>query len=1068
MSIPDNTENPRTRPGIVSRLLVANLDNPYPVFALVIVLLTWGLVTFRSIPRDIFPHIPIPVVMVATFYPGMDAVEVERNITALLERQYTMAREVDRIESRSLNGMSLIKIIFHSTVSEDHAVSMISELSLSTLSSLPPGSNPPMVISYSFSNVPICHLLISSSTLDQAHLYDLATNVIRPQLGGLPGVSAPPIFGGKIRQFNIELNPFKLQTLQMTPLDVVNDIYHETLLVPTGNVRLGPLNYYTKYDQPGSLEDIRNIPLATVRGVSIFVKDLAKVYDGYAPQENLLLANGTPQVAMPVYREGGYSALTVIDSIRKTIPLLRGIPKDLRIQLLFDQTIYIRDSIASVFHEGLFGLLAAFLVLWAVLGDIRKAVIGVIMVPLSVLGVIILLDASGSTLNIMTLGGIAVAIGPMIDHLVLMLESLDAHRNESATGGPLSLLPAILPVGAPSALATGAMSIVFLPLFFLHGLVHYLFVQLVTALIGANLISLFLSLTVLPWVVYLLRKKEPAPSPPALSHPLPSGEHSGPSARKWAAFSRLVSGYPALLEWLLKRPGRFLATLALVWLLLLGLSFDVPVNFYPSIDTGQFRVYIHFPSGQRLERARKKMVEIENTIQGTLGPSYVLSMIGNIGIKAGWSALFNMNSGTDTAILDVALVNRTQRPYPLKHAILRVKRVLGLRFPNIIFIYKQSGIVEDLLSRGSMSPITVEVHGDSYKKDMLFAKQLSHRILNLPGVLSTNVFQRESYPTLRITPDRALIRSLGSSSDHVAQNILTSLNGNNQIRPILWINPTTGFAYFLSVFIDPASLQKIHDLKELPATKDRIGHISSLQEVAHVSHDELPEALIHDGLDRAVNILVFPVPGRSLRVSAEIRNNLAGISPPKDVGIRFVGMTHYIRQSFDEFFYGILLAIFFLYLLLLVFYRSFLAPLIVLGTVPLGIAGSLSFLRLTGSSLNLVSIMGILMSIGIVTSNSIILVNRILERRREGENLEDAIRQGSRERVRPILITTIVTIFAMVPISFVWGTGSENSVPMARAIIGGLLLSTPITLFLTPILFRMAFRKEMRMPWEVR
>ncbi len=1045
----------QTRSSVFVRILSANLKNPYPVFALVIVLLVWGTVSFRSIPRDIFPHIPIPVVMIATFYPGMDATEVERNITDILERQFTMAREVDRIESRSLNGMSLIKIIFHSTISEDHAVSMISELSLSTLGSLPPGTNPPMVISYSFSNVPLCHLLISSATLNQAHLYDLATNVIRPQLGGLRGVSAPPIFGGKIRQFNIELNPFKLQTVQLAPLDVVNAIYRESLLVPTGNIRLGPLNYYTKFEQPGSLEDIRNIPVATVRGASVFVRDLASVHDGFAPQENLVLANGVPQVVMPVYREGGYSALTVIDEIRDKIKKLRNIPKDLHIQLLFDQTLYIRESISSVIYESLFGLLAAFVVLWIVLGDIRQATIGVIMVPLSILGVIILLRATGSTLNIMTLGGVAVAIGPMIDHLVLMLESFDAHKGDDMTQGPLALLPAMIPVAPPSALATGAMSIVFLPIFFLHGLVHFLFAQFVIALIGANLVSLLLSLTVLPWIVYALRRRPPSPASLATVVP---------SSRPASLQIRMLGQYEKILEKVLGHPVRSFSTILLVWFLVMGLSYDVPVNLYPSIDTGQFRIFIHFPSGLRLKNARDRMADIESSIRTTLGPG-VRSMIGNIGIKAGWSALFNMNSGTDTAILDVALRERNRRPYSLKTAIQRVKKMLDRTFPNIIFIYKESGIVEDLLSRGAMSPITVEVHGDDYREDMLFAKQLSHRILGLPGVLSTNVFQRERYPTLEVSPDRALIKSLGSSSDHVARNLLVSLNGNNQIRPILWINPQTGFAYYLSVFINPSLLRTIHDLKELPAAKDRKGHIASLQEVAGVTHSELPEALSHDALDRAVNILVFPVPGKSIKVSKIIGKNLASLSPPKNVGIRFVGMTHYIRQSFNQFYEGILMAVFFLYLLLLLFYRSFLAPLVVLGTIPLGIAGSLFFLKETGASLNLISIMGILMSIGIVTSNSIILVNRILEHRREGASVARALRAGSRERVRPVLITTIVTIFAMIPISFVWGTGSENSVPMSRAIIGGLLLSTPITLLLTPLLMGLVLA---RVPGSVR
>ncbi len=1047
-----NQKNDRTASPLFVRLLSGNLRNPYPMFALVIVLLVWGTIAYRSIPRDIFPHIPIPVVMIATFYPGMDAIEVERNITDILERQYTMAREVDRIESRSLNGMSLIKIIFRGTISEDHAVSMISELSMSTLGSLPRGTNPPMVISYSFSNVPICHLLISSTIIDQAHLYDLTANVVRPQFGGLPGVSAPPIFGGKIRQFNIGLNPFKLQTLQLTPFDVVNAIYRENLLVPTGNIRIGPLNYYTKFDQPGNLEEIRNIPVATVNGASIFVKDLATVEDGYAPQENLLLANEVPQVVMPIYREGGYSSLTVIDAIRKEIPHLRNVPKDLHIKLLFDQTLYIRDSISSVFDEGFFGLMAAFVILWIVLGDIRQATIGVIMVPLSILGVIILLRVSGSSLNIMTLGGIAVAIGPMIDHLVLMLESFDAHKKDDLGQGPIALLPAMIPVAAPSTLATGAMSIVFLPIFFFQDLVHYLFVQFVIGLIGANVISLLLSLTVLPWVAYFLRDRS--------IRPLSSQTHAQPPTIAYPLFQKLFSRYPAVLHKVLENPFRSLGAIVLTWTLILGLAHDVPVDLYPSIDTGQFKIFIHFPSGLRLKNSQERMANIEASIRQTLGSQHVVSMIGNIGIKAGWSALFNMNSGTDTAILDVAIDSRRHRPFSLKEALVKVKNDLDRRFPNIIFIYKESGIVEDLLSRGAMSPITIEVHGDDYREDMLYAKQLSHRILKIPGVLSTNVFQRERYPSLEVSPDRALIRSLSSSSDHVARNLLISLNGNNQIHPILWINPKTGFAYFLTTFIDPASLQKIHDMKELPVTRDLKGHIASLQEVATVKHSELPESIIHDALDRAVNILVFPVPGQSIKVSGLIGKDIASLPSPANLGLRFVGMTHYIRQSFDQFLQGILLAIFFLYLLLFVFYRSFLAPLVVLGTIPLGVAGSLLFLKATGSSLNLISIMGILMSIGIVTSNSIILVNRILEHRRMGESPLDSLARGASERIRPILITTTVTIFAMLPISFVWGTGSENSVPMSRAIIGGLLLSTPLTLFLTPLLMRPILERE--------
>lgn len=1054
--MPLRPERDSTRPGppdtLLEQILRKNLSNPYPLIAFLFAVVTWGVVSWKTIPRDVFPPIPIPVVMVATFYPGMNATEVERNITSLMERHFTMASDIESIHSRSLNGISIIKVIFSSRIPSSQAVSEISELSLSLLNALPPGTLPPMIVSYSFSNVPICQVLMTSPSLTQARIYDIANNIVRPELGGLPGVSAPPIFGGKVRQISIYLHPDQLTNRKLTPLDVVNAVYDQNLLLPTGNLKIGSTNYFTHFNsQAPDLQAIADIPIHVTNGVPLFVRDVADVKDTYYPQENLVLVDGKPAVVLPIYREAGYSALTVIDEIRNDLPHLSKAHAEIGFRILFDQTLYIKEALGSLSLETFLGILTSALFILLILGDLRQALLGMIALPAAYLTIMVFLRLNNATLNIMTLGGLAISVGPMIDHIVLVIESLKTHEPPPGSP-PTDLVAGLKPIATPTIMATLAMITVFFPLFFLSGLIHYLFLPLGISVIGANLISLVLSLTLLPWLVFLAARFFPGLRLPFLS---------------WfpARLEVLFDRYKDTLNRLLDRPYRpvFLISGTLVLLLFVGRS--VPVELYPTVDAGQFRIFVHFPSGYRLSESKEESLEIDQIVRNTLPAGSILTIVSNIGIKSGWSAMFNNNSGTDTNVIDIALVPKTQRRFSTTEATRILEPILKSRFPNTIFIFKPSGIVEDLLSRGSMTPVVIEIHGDELQKNMLFAKRLTHQIRSIPGVLSSNVFQRTHYPTLHIEVDRVLASLLGTNEAEVSRNVQISLNSNNQIRPIPWIDPTTGFFYYLSIIYPPVFFQKMEDLANLPVAHAKDGHITYLGELAKISHIENPEEITHDRLERAIDVLIVPTPGHSVAVSNEIQNFLKGVEVPGSMHVRFVGVTKHIRDSFTQLGWGILLAVFFLFLLLLVFYRSFIAPGIVLGVVPLGMVGSLTFLFLTGSSVNMVSIMGILMTIGIVTSNSIILVNRYIEHLRKGMTIRAAVLTGSRERIRPVLITSLSAVAAMIPVSFNWGVGAENSLPLARAVIGGLGLATPLTLFLIPLVFSIVMERFGTIPF---
>lgn len=1045
---------PPARPdSFFGRLAKGNLSNPYPLIAFLLAILVWGLLAAKNLPRDIFPQIPIPVVMVATFYPGMNATQVERNITSLMERQFTMAGDVESIHSRSLNGISLIKVIFHSHVPVNQAVSEISELSLSLLSSLPPGTLPPMIVSYSFSNVPVCHVLLTSDSLSQAQLYDIASNIVRPQLGSLQGVSAPPIFGGKVRQVSLYLHPNRLINRHLTPLDIVNAIYRQNTLIPTGNIRIGSLNYFTRFNsQVPDLSRIRDIPVALSHRVPVFVRDVADVRDSFAPQENLVLSDGKPSVVLPIYRETGYSALSVIEKIRDALPHLDKVPREVKATVLFDQTLYIRDALSSLLRETLLGVMASSFFIFLILGDIRLGLLGILALPLTYMGVLVFLGVMGQTVNIMTLGGLAIAVGPMIDHLVLVIESIKSHEIRP-NDPPVAMFRGIAPILTPTVIATLAMMIVFVPLFFLSGLVHYLFTPLAISVIGANAMSLLLSLTLIPWLAYLFTRHLPWREEKTASW-LPS------------VLERFFDWYRYRLALLLDRPGRILVMLMIVLGGALSTAHLIRINLYPVIDSGQFRIFVHFTGGKRLSRSREEATEIDQLIRKYLPPGSVVSIVSNIGIKAGWSSMYNPNAGTDTAVIDVAMVTKNRRHWSTTHVITRLEGLLKTRFPNTIFIFKPSGIIEDLISRGRMAPVIVEIHGDDLNNNLLYAKRLAHAFRNLHGVLSSNVFQRSHYPTLDIHVDRVLSEIVGTNVSEVSQNVLIALNSNNQIRPIPWIDPSTGFFYYLSVLYPPGFFRNMDDLNNLAVAHTRGHHITILGELANVQHADDPEEITHDRLDRAIDILVVPSQGRSITVSGHIRRLIANIPQPKGIHIRFVGMTQHIRSSFGGMRDGIVLAVFFLFLLLLVFYRSFLAPLVVLGVVPLSIGGSVFALWVTQSSFNLVSIMGILMTIGIATSNSIILMNRYLELERDGLPPRDAILRGSRERIRPVLITSFSAVFAMIPVSFHWGTGTENTIPLARAVIGGLGAATPLTLLVIPVIWNMVSSRHWRRPAE--
>jgi len=1023
---------------------------PYLILVACLVLVVLGLTTLLRMPVDLFPEVKIPVVVVATFYPGMPPEQIEASITSRFERFFTLAGGIDRIESRSLPGVSLIKIIFKPGTDADSAVSGISNLAMANLRRLPAGTLPPVVLKFDASSLPVCLITLSGEGLDETQLRDLGQFNIRNQVAGAPGASVPQPFGGKYRQIMVYVDPMKLQSRQLSLMDVVTSLQGANTILPGGNVVIGPTDYTVQANsQLSTVNEIGRVPLkAAATGTApagtaqVLVADVAKVKDGAAIQSNIVRINGQRSVYLPVLKQGGDSnTIEVVKGIRKAVKELTGLPRSLRANVVFDQSSFVTGAIMTLVKEGILGLALTAVMILVFLGNVRATTAVFLSIPLSALAAFMIIGWTGGTVNSMMLGGLALAFSRLIDNSVVVLENIFRHLEEgedpqtaAEKGGEEVALPVLA-----ATLATG---IVFFPVTMLTGVSRYFFGALASAVVISLAASYLVAITVVPLFCSLFIRN-------AGTHgtaPVPQNI-TGLWARFQESFERLFAGlqgwFGGLLESLLPRARLVVAVVTVACIVCLALLPLVGTSYFPRTDPSQFVVSVKALPGTSLEETEKLVSRLEQLVRRIVPPQDLGIIVSNIGSTADLSAMYTSNSGPHTATVQVSLAKGHRNgSYTLMG---RVRQAIAAELPELSVYLQAGGLAESVLNMGLPAPIDLQFTGKNQLAAFAYAKQIMAKARSIPEIADMIIPQDLEAPILKLNVDRTKSGMLGVTSRDVISNLVTALVSNGMIQPNYWIDPTSGVDYLLTVQYPEGFVRSINDIKSIPVRSS-----IRLDAMTSISRAEGPTEIDHYQLQRVINLYVS-TRGEAIGPAAKALNRLIAKNPPP-TGVRVVmrGLVMTMQDTFTAMGWGILLAILLVYLVLVAQFRSFSEPMLILLAVLPGLSGVVLTLLITGTTLNIMSLMGVIMMIGIVVTDSILIVEATSRRLEEGDALQTAILSGVRTRMRPILMTSLATIAGLLPMALKLGTGSEAYAPLARAIVGGVSVSMLVTVILVP------------------
>lgn len=1067
----------------------AALKNPYAVVAISLIVVILGVISYQNMVVDIFPEINLPVVAVATFYKGMGPSEIEGAITLRLEQLFLQASYVEHIESRSLPGVSLIKVYFHPSYDVNDGLSEITSLTYSSLRYLPQGVFPPIIIKFGASSLPIANVTVSSETLSEKEVRDQAYFGVRPQLGNVPGISLPPTFGGTVRQITVFLDQERMQAKNVSTSEIVNAVNAQSLLLPAGNVKIGDFDYnvYTNA-LVKVVEQMNDIPIKMVNGVPLFLKDVGRAADSTMIQSNVVRINGRRAVYIPILKQAGANTLQVIDGIKSTLPKLIGLPKDLTVKMIFDQSLYIRQAIHTLEHEGLLGGGLACLMVLIFLGSLRSTIVIALAIPLSVTAAFIGLYFSGHTVNIMTLGGLALAVGRLVDDAIVVVENTHRHM-EMGKAAREAAADAVSEVAMPMLVITITVFLVFLPIAFFTGVIKFLFMPLALTVAYAMMASYVVALTVAP--VTLGR--------------LLAGHHDRQSTRGFAAlwdkinlFDPFVERYVVVLRWCLRHKLLVIVAVTVTFTLSLLAAPRLATEFFPKVDAGQFLLNVAAPEGTRVEKTEAIVGHIEHMIRETVPAPELEQIVSNVGLPQGWMVLYTPVSGPHQAFILVSLT-RGHR-ISTGEIVERLRDRLQRDLPGLKFSFQTGGIVSDVINFGQPAPIDVKISGPNMADLAAASTAIRDVALATPGTADVQVRQGLGYPELRLDVDRTKAAYAGLNVQKIVFDLITGLSSNVQLNPGYWIDPKSNNAYFVVAQYPEQALVEFDDFLNMPLIGTRLdrpklasasgegqrGSALALQQtpfsqrptlpdgagtdrapvllrdLAQVTRQSGPETVDHYNLQRTMDVLVS-VPGNDLgRVAAAIQEKVARLQLPKDLVVSFKGEFESMRSAMVGFGGTLPLAMILIYLVMVGLFRSYLDPFIIMFAVPLGFIGVIWILLLTDTSLNVESLIGTLMMIGIVVSNSVLLVDFANARLREGLPLEEAVIDAGRMRIRPILMTSLATVIGLAPMALGIGEGSETNMPLARAVIGGLTISTFMTLFFIPVLHVLARQRSAR------
>jgi CzcA family heavy metal efflux pump len=1018
------------------------LRNPYAVIVMALAILIFGVTALDRIPTDLLPIFKTPAVQILTFYPGMPAEIVEKDITTRLERWTGQSNGVARQESKSMIGVSIVKDYFRPDIDPNTAMSQVTSLAMSDLYYLPPGTIPPMVMPFDpTATIPLALITVSSPTFDETKLYDVAYFDLRNRLQGITGVIAPAVYGGKLRRILAYVDREKLQARGLSPMDVVKAIKSHNLMIPTGNAKFGGFDYQiTANSMVPEVEQINDFPIKIDGGGPIFVKDVAHTEDSHQIQTNVVRVNGRRQVYIPIYRQPGANTIQIVDGVKEAIGgILQRLPKGINLDVVMDQSVYVRKAISDLIQEGVLGAVLAAVMVLLFLGSVRSMAIVLLSLPLAIVAACTALFFTGQSLNAMTLGGLALAVGLLIDQTIVVLENISRHLEMGKT--PLqAALDGTSEVTTPVLIITLTIAAVFFPVVFLSGIGKFLFTPLALSVIFALAASYVLAMTLVPTCASRFLKVK--------THD--DRQHS--AFERW--FDPVRERYGRFLQWVLARKKRVLVAAALIFLGSLALYPLIGTELFPSVDAGQLMIRVRAPSGTRVEVTEGIVKDVEEVIRQTVPAEELMMMISNIGVLYDWPAAYTPNSGPMDAFVNLQFSEDRTRTAQEYADLLR--RRLREQFSGIEFAFDTGGLITAALNFGLPSPINIQVEGNRLDVAYDIARQIQERVQQVPGTVDVRIQQKLDYPQIEVNVDRVKAAHLGLTQENVVKNVVTTLNSSINFDLAFWIDHRNGNHYFIGAQYREEDIKSLETLKNVPINSPLQPEPILLRNIADFKRAAAPAEVNHLNITRVVDVFAS-VERRDIgSVAADIEAKLKDLETPEGYFVRMRGEVQSMRESFGSLGFGLILAVMLVYLVMVIQFRSFLDPFIVMFAVPLGIVGVLWMLFLTGTNLNIQSLMGVIMMVGIVVAFSLLMVDFANRLRSEGVELERAIQEAAKIRLRPILMTSLAATLGLVPMAIAGGA----NIPLARAVIGGVLASTVLTLVVVPILYTLLKRKQ--------
>jgi multidrug efflux pump subunit AcrB len=1075
------------------------LRRPYTFVVMSLLIAILGSVAIVTMPVDIFPYIDIPVISVIWSYSGMSPDEMEKRIDTIFERSMTTTvNDIEHIETQAYSGVSVTRVYFQPNVKIEMAMAQVTAIAQTLLRIFPPGTFPPNIIKYDASSVPILQLGIESKTLSEQQIFDLTLNFIRTQLATVQGAAVPLPYGGKFREVMVDLNPEALFAKQLSPTDVSNALAQQSLILPAGDAKIGDIDYQVKLNNsPVILDQLNDLPVKVVNGATVYMRDVAQVRDGYAVQTSIVRTNGTRGALATVLRNGKASTLDIVRKVKETLPkILAGLPPELTVRELFDQSIFVRATIAGVVREALIAAFLTGMMILLFLGSWRSTIIVCISIPLSILTSLIVLDLMGHTINVMTLGGMALAVGILVDDATVEIEN--THRN-MAMKKPLvrAVLDGAQQIAVPAFVSTLAICIVFVPVLLLTGAAKYLFTPLALAVVFAMLASYLLSRTLIPTMVHYLLK-------PELRLYLlgEHGEASGGSGIIWRVhhafnrrFEQMRTAYSGLLDWSLAHRGRVLTIFAIFVVGSLCLVPFVGQDFFPTVDSGQLRLHARAPVGTRIEKTELIFSQIDDEIRQVIPPNEIDTIIDNIGIPFGG---FNLAFGDSTTIGtddgDILISLKGENHGSTADYVTRLRKRLHEKFPDVTIFFEAANITNQILNFGLPAPIDVQVVGRDAAVSYRTSRELQSRIAKIPGAADVHIHQVVNYPELRVNVDRTKAGQVGLTQRDVSNSVLISLASSGQVAPTEWLNWSNGVTYSVAVQTPQYRLDSLSAVMRTPITPvlsavntstpfSPAGVANSSVSSLGSAPNQASQAFGNPGAAPAVAQLLKNLASVERGVSNEIVNHynvqpvfdvyanvdrqdlgsvgtavekiMSDVSKrlPRGTTLALRGQVETMRTSFLRLELGLIFAIVLVYLLMAVNFQSWVDPFIILMALPGALAGIVWMLFVTQTTFSVPSLMGSIMSIGVATANSILLVVFANDQRTEGTGPRAAALAAGFTRIRPVTMTALAMIIGMLPMALGLGEGGEQNAPLGRAVIGGLLLATVTTLFIVPLVY---------------